>query len=52
MREWILENAELTGITVEGAKRVKIADVASVKLLREVQEEVGIVCERGYGCKK
>lgn len=52
MREWILENAELTGITAEEAKRVKIADVASVKLLREVQEEMGIVCEGGYGCKK
>lgn len=52
MREWILENAELTGITAEEAKRVKITDVASVKLLREVQEEMGIVCEGGYGCKK
>jgi ABC-type nitrate/sulfonate/bicarbonate transport system substrate-binding protein len=52
MREWILENAELTGITAEEAKRLKIADVASVKLLREVQEEMGIVCEGGYGCKK
>lgn len=52
MREWILENAELTGITAEEAKRVKITDVASVKLLREVQEEMGIVCDGGYGCKK
>lgn len=52
MREWIVENAELTGIAAEEAKRVKIADVASVRLLREVQEEMGIVCEGGYGCKK
>ncbi len=51
MREYILENAGLTGLTVEEAKQVKIADVASVKLLREVQEEMGIVCKGGYGCK-
>jgi len=52
MREWILENAELTGMTAEEASRVKITDVASVRLLREIQEEMGIVCEGGFGCKK
>lgn len=52
MREWILENAELTGMTAERAKQIKITDVASVRLLREVQEETGILCEGGYGCKK
>lgn len=52
MREWILENAEIAGVTAEDAKRVKVPDVANLKLLREVQEELGIVCEGGYGCKR
>jgi hypothetical protein len=39
-------------MTAEEASRVKITDVASVRLLREIQEEMGIVCEGGFGCKK
>lgn len=52
MGEWIIDNAELAGVTSEEAKRLKITDVAEVRPLREAQEELGIRCESGYGCKK
>jgi NitT/TauT family transport system substrate-binding protein len=52
IQEYLLDNAELTGMTVEEAKRVKISDVISMKLLREAQEDLGIFCKGGYGCKK
>jgi NitT/TauT family transport system substrate-binding protein len=52
MREYLIDNAELTGMTVEETKRVKIPDVISMRPLREAQEELGIVCKGGYGCKK
>ena len=52
IQEYLLDNAELTGMTVEEAKRVKIPDVISMKLLREAQEDLGIFCKGGYGCKK
>ncbi|MGH7816849.1 MAG: ABC transporter substrate-binding protein [Candidatus Binatia bacterium] len=52
MREWMIENAEIAGVTVDDAKRVKITDVADLKALREAQEQLGILCEGGYGCRK
>jgi hypothetical protein len=52
IQEYLLDNAELTGMTVEDTKRVKIPDVISMKLLREAQEDLGISCKGGYGCKK
>jgi NitT/TauT family transport system substrate-binding protein len=52
IHEYLLDNAELTGLTADEAKRVKIPDVISMKLLREAQEDLGIFCKGGYGCKK
>lgn len=49
MREWIVENAEAVNRKPE---EIKITHVADLTLLREVQEEMGIICEGGYGCKK
>lgn len=52
MREFLLEDAQFVGLKAEEANKTKIPDVADMKPLREMQEELGIVCERGYGCKR
>jgi hypothetical protein len=47
--QFILQNAKAMGVRAED---VRIPDVADLTLLREVQRELGIMCEGGYGCKK
>ncbi len=49
MRAWIAENATSAG---RKADEVKISEVADLRLLREVQQELGIRCEGGYECGK
>jgi NitT/TauT family transport system substrate-binding protein len=49
MREWILGSAKRVK---RNPVDVNIEDVASVTVLREVQREMGIMCEGGYGCSK
>jgi ABC-type nitrate/sulfonate/bicarbonate transport system substrate-binding protein len=47
MRAWIADNAPNAG---RNADEVKISELADVRLLREVQQELGIRCEGGYEC--
>jgi ABC-type nitrate/sulfonate/bicarbonate transport system substrate-binding protein len=47
MRAWIADNAPNAG---RKADEVKISELADVRLLREVQQELGIRCEGGYEC--
>ncbi|HEY7165848.1 MAG TPA: ABC transporter substrate-binding protein [Candidatus Binatia bacterium] len=47
--QFILQNAKAMSVRAED---VRIPDVADLTLLREVQRELGIMCEGGYGCKK
>jgi NitT/TauT family transport system substrate-binding protein len=47
MRAWIDDNAKNTS---RKADEVKISELADLGLLREVQQELGIRCEGGYGC--
>jgi ABC-type nitrate/sulfonate/bicarbonate transport system substrate-binding protein len=47
MRAWIDENAKNTA---RKADEVKIAEIADLRPLREVQLSLGIRCEGGYGC--
>jgi hypothetical protein len=47
MRSLIQYTAERVGID---PSKVKIADVADVALLRNVQQELGIQCRGGYLC--
>ena len=49
MGAWIADNAANAGRKIED---VKISEVADLRLLREVQQELGIRCEGGYGCEK
>lgn len=49
MRDWI-------STTARALKRnpsdIQIEEIADVSLLRQVQREIGIKCESGYGCNK
>jgi ABC-type nitrate/sulfonate/bicarbonate transport system substrate-binding protein len=47
MRAWIADNAINAGRKID---EVKISEVADLRLLREVQQELGIRCEGGYEC--
>jgi ABC-type nitrate/sulfonate/bicarbonate transport system substrate-binding protein len=47
MGAWIADNAANAGRKIED---VKISEVADLRLLREVQQELGIRCEGGYEC--
>jgi hypothetical protein len=47
MRAWIADNATNAGRKID---EVKISEVADLRLLREVQQELGIRCEGGYEC--
>jgi len=47
--QFILQNAKQVGVKAE---EVRITDIADLTLLREVQKELGISCEGGYGCRK
>jgi NitT/TauT family transport system substrate-binding protein len=47
MRAWIGDNAKNAGRKDD---EIKIADIADVRALRSVQQELGIRCEGGYGC--
>jgi len=47
MRAWILDNAKNAG---RKAGEVKISELSDLRWLREVQQELGIQCEGGYGC--
>ena len=47
MRAWIADNAISAGRKID---EVKISEVADLRLLREVQQELGIRCEGGYEC--
>lgn len=49
MRAWIDDNAKNTA---RKADEVKISELADLRLLREVQQELGIRCEGGYGCSR
>lgn len=49
INQFILQNAKPIGVKPE---EVRIADIADLTLLREVQKELGISCEGGYGCRR
>ena len=49
MREWISGTAKRIK---RNPADIRIDDVADLTLLRQVQREMGIVCEGGYGCSK
>ena len=49
MAAWIADNAANAGRKIED---VKISEVADLRLLREVQQELGIRCEGGFACEK
>ena len=49
MRAWIADNAKNAA---RKAEDVKIAEVADLRLVREVQQELGIRCEGGYACAR
>lgn len=49
MNRWISENAKFANRKPE---EIKITDIADLTLLREAQEEMGIICEGGYGCRR
>jgi NitT/TauT family transport system substrate-binding protein len=47
MRAWIADNAKNAARKPE---EVKIAELSDLRLMREVQQELGIRCEGGYEC--
>lgn len=49
MRAWIASNAKTLS---RNPDEVKISDISDLRLLREVQQELGIRCEGGYGCSR
>jgi ABC-type nitrate/sulfonate/bicarbonate transport system substrate-binding protein len=49
MRDWISDNAKFADRKPD---EVKITDIADLTPLREAQQEMGIICEGGYGCRK
>lgn len=49
MRTWIASNAKTINRNPDD---VKISDISDLRLLREVQQEMGIKCEGGYGCSR
>ena len=49
MRAWIADNAKSAA---RKADEVKISELADLRFLREVQQELGIRCEGGFECGK
>jgi hypothetical protein len=49
MRDWISTTAQAMK---KNPSDIKIDDIADLTLLRQVQREMGIACEGGYGCSK
>jgi ABC-type nitrate/sulfonate/bicarbonate transport system substrate-binding protein len=49
MRAWIADNAKNAGRKVD---EVKIAELADLRWLREVHQELSIRCDGGYECGK
>lgn len=49
MNGWISDNAKFADRKPE---EVKITDIADLTPLREAQQEMGIICEGGYGCRR
>jgi NitT/TauT family transport system substrate-binding protein len=49
MRDWISTTAQAMK---KNPSDIKIEDIADLTLLRQVQREMGIVCDGGYGCSK
>jgi ABC-type nitrate/sulfonate/bicarbonate transport system substrate-binding protein len=47
--QFIMQNAKQVGVKAE---EIQISDIADLTLLREVQRELGIPCEGGYGCRR
>ena len=47
--QFIMQNAKQVGVKAE---EIRISDIADLTLLREVQRELGIPCEGGYGCRR
>ena len=49
MRDWISTTAQAVK---KNPSDIKIEAIADLTLLRQVQREIGIACEGGYGCSK
>jgi len=47
--QFIMQNAKQVGVKAE---EIRISDIADLTLLREVQRELGLPCEGGYGCRR